>query len=98
VSLTGSHQTTAISAGRAQNDVGGAHERLPNDFRLCRRRLGALASDSAYDHEILHLYSLPGIIMRACHALISADEDGHGSVSRQEELASVIDRRHARSP
>ena len=43
-----------------------------NNSRRCRRRLGALASDSAYDHEILHLYSLPGIIMCACHALISA--------------------------
>jgi len=43
-----------------------------NNFRLCRGRLAALGSDSAYDHEILHTYSLPGIIMRGCHALISA--------------------------
>jgi len=43
-----------------------------NNFRLCRGRLAALGSDSAYDHEILHTYSLPGIIMRECHALISA--------------------------
>jgi hypothetical protein len=43
-----------------------------NNFRRCRGRLAALGSDSAYDHEILHTYSLPGIIMRGCHALISA--------------------------
>jgi hypothetical protein len=40
-----------------------------DNFRLCRGRLAALGSDSAYDHEILHTYSLSGIIMRGCHAL-----------------------------
>jgi hypothetical protein len=65
------------ATGRAENShVTAARNRrsgCANNFRLCRGRLAALGSDSAYDHEILHTYSLPGIIMRGCHALISAD-------------------------
>ena len=56
------------------------HARIGNwlrqNPRLCRGPLAALGSDSAYDHEILHAYPLPGIIMRGCHALISADPVG----------------------
>ncbi len=43
-----------------------------NIVRLSRRSHGALAPDSAKDHESPHRYSLPGIVMYARNALLSA--------------------------
>jgi hypothetical protein len=44
----------------------------PNIFRLSRRGDTALVLDSADDHEALHTYSLPSIVMYVRNALLSA--------------------------
>jgi hypothetical protein len=43
-----------------------------NIYRLGRGGLAVLAPDSSSDHETLHTYSLPGIVMRVRNALLSA--------------------------
>src|SRR2546421_11427980 len=43
-----------------------------NIFQLGRRGLAVLPPDSAKDHETLHTYSLPGIVMRGRNTLLSA--------------------------
>ena len=53
----------------------GAHSRrsgCANIFQLSRRGLAVLPRDSAKDHETLHTYSLPGIVMRGRNTLLSA--------------------------
>jgi hypothetical protein len=42
-----------------------------NIFRLGRRGLAVLPPDSAKDHETLHTYSLPGIVMCVRNTLLS---------------------------
>jgi hypothetical protein len=65
------------------------------DFGCIRRSRAVLVPESANDHEALHAYSLPGIVMYVRNALLLADPFDVGSARRSYVHAWAGDRRAA---